>query len=215
MPFFNITNCVYQTCTASASTTSITNCVLVSSVYTAASIYQTPICTASAAAATWLVQNTEVVIDEEDLVNHAEYFELARQRGITFRIRTAEERRLAAEAAEQARVEQERRAQARREAEGRARDLLISHLTADQRETFERNNLFVVEGGRSGRRYRIRAGASLVTANVDVMRGEAVEGRLCCHCRADIPAYDHYLAQKIALMWDEDNFLRTANRHAA
>ena len=44
----------------------------------------------------------EIVIDEEDLVTHAEYFALARARGVAFRIRTAEERRLAEEAQKRA-----------------------------------------------------------------------------------------------------------------
>lgn len=158
---------------------------------------------------------TEIIVDEEDVVNHAEYFELARQRGISFRIRTAEERRLAAEAAERVRVEQERRAWLRNEAEARSRELLLSHLTADQRDTFDKNRWFVVIGGRSGQRYRIRTGTGF-NGNIDVMQKGSVQSRLCCHCcSGDVPDHDQYLAQKIALMWDEDNFLRMANRHAA
>jgi hypothetical protein len=47
------------------------------------------------------------------------------------------------------------------------------------------------------------------------MRGERAEARLCCHCDAAIPACDQFLAQKLALQWDEDEFLRKANRRAA
>jgi hypothetical protein len=34
---------------------------------------------------------------------------------------------------------------------------------------------------------------------------------LCCHCD-DVPLHDHHLAQMIAIRWDEERFLRVANR---
>jgi hypothetical protein len=152
-------------------------------------------------------------VDEEDYVNHAEYYALACQRGVTFRIRTAEEKRLAAEAAERARVETERRDRERQQALARSREFLLCHLSAEQRATFERNRWFIVRGDKSGMAYRIKDAG--LNGNIDVMRGEAVAARLCCHCVGELPVYDHYLAQKIALQWDEERFLKTANLRAA
>jgi len=153
-------------------------------------------------------------IDEEDYVNHAEYYELARQRGVQFRIRTAEETRLRAEATERLRVEQERLGRERQVIRERARELLVSHLTTEQRATFEKNKWFVVVGGKSKTEYRIRTDYG-IAGNIDVMAKGRRVATLCCHCRSDIPSEDQFLAQKIALQWDEDNFLKTANRRAA
>jgi hypothetical protein len=100
-------------------------------------------------------------------------------------------------------------------AQTRARDLLLSHLTSKQRTTFKKNRWFVVEGGRTRRRYRVRADLDLI-ANIEVLEGNRVSHRLCAH--ADIARYphsDHLLAQKLMLEHDEDEFLKVANRHAA
>ena len=156
----------------------------------------------------------ELVVDEEDYLNHAEYYELARQRGVAFRIRTAEERRRADEELARARAAAEAARREREAADLRSRELLYKHLTAEQRRTVDNNKWFVVVGGKSGTKYRIRTDYG-VAGNISVLRGERVEATLCCHCSSDIPAPDQWLAQKIALMWDEDNFVRTANRRAA
>jgi hypothetical protein len=103
-------------------------------------------------------------------------------------------------------------------AQDRARELLLSHLTLEQRETFEHNKWFVVKGGKSGKLYRIRDGGHVV-ANIEVMRAVGyndVDHRLCAHCDASkYPLGDHFLAQKLMLEFDEEAFLRIANRHAA
>ena len=126
----------------------------------------------------------------------------------------------------------ERRRQARtvaatpKPAIDRARELLVSHLTAEQRETFERNRWFVVKGGKSGKLYRIRVG-EFVAANIEVLddrqgylfeveRSVKITHRLCGHLHFhECPLPDHFLAQKLMLEHDEDEFLRIANRHAA
>jgi hypothetical protein len=95
----------------------------------------------------------------------------------------------------------------------RARRLLLSHLTQDQRRTFVENGWFIVEGGKSKQRYRIRD--KNYAGNIDVLDGDRVAHRLCCHASADLPVADHLLAQKIMLEIAEDDFLRMANRHAA
>jgi hypothetical protein len=67
------------------------------------------------------------------------------------------------------------------EAKKRALDLLIEHLTPEQKKTFEEKKWFVVEGGKSKTQYRIRAKDDLI-ANIDVVDGEKTKHRLCGHC---------------------------------
>jgi hypothetical protein len=104
---------------------------------------------------------------------------------------------------------------ARASALDRARSLLLSHLNEEQRRTFEQNKWFVVEGGRTKQRYRIRDKGDLV-ANVEVidMAGNVMQ-RLCAHGLRELqlPLPDHFLTQKLMLENDEDAFLRVANRH--
>lgn len=101
-------------------------------------------------------------------------------------------------------------------AKRRAARLLLENLDAEQRECLRRHGFFVVIGGTTGKRYRIRKGAALV-ANIDVLAAnDNVEHRLCGHCDPKVvPLGDHLLAQKIMLECAEDEFLRIANRHAA
>lgn len=96
----------------------------------------------------------------------------------------------------------------------RAHELLLSHLTPKQRETFERNRWFIVEGGKSKKKYRIRDAGHLV-ANIDVLDNDGMRVRgLCGHCAGhDIPLYDSLLAQKLMLESSEDEFLKIANQH--
>jgi hypothetical protein len=99
-------------------------------------------------------------------------------------------------------------------AKARALALLLSHLTPAQRQTFEANKWFIVEGGRSKTRYRIRG--QTCAGNVELLDGEErATHRLCCHCDHTIPLGDQLLAQKLMLELDEDEFLKLANRHAA
>lgn len=122
---------------------------------------------------------------------------------------TQRRREMAAQAAEQV---AQRQAEAKRRAEAmtRARELLLEHLTPEQRRMFEKENWFIVEGGKSKTKYRIRGGA--VAGNIDVIRNDAVSHRLCCHCDSSIPSHDQHLAQKLMLEHAEDDFLRIANR---
>jgi hypothetical protein len=101
------------------------------------------------------------------------------------------------------------------EVTNRARELLLSKLTQEQRETFERNNWFVVAGGKSNTRYRLE-GHTLV-ANIVVLAfgSEQALHRLCAHLNRSLPMEDHLLAQKLMLEYDEEEFLKIANRHAA
>ena len=124
------------------------------------------------------------------------------------------QRRAMEEQNQRAAEEKERRTAARQ----RARELLFEHLTPAQRETFDANGWFIVEGGRSKTRYRIRAQENMV-ANVDVLSPvdqRHTTHRLCAHVQlGTVPLGDQLLAQKIMIELAEDDFLRTANRHAA
>lgn len=110
-------------------------------------------------------------------------------------------------------LEQERR----KAADKRAMDLLIEHLTPEQRKSYNERKWFVVEGGKSKTKYRINANGSLM-ANIDVLAEKSDQRlhRLCAHLQhGSVPLGDQLLAQKIVLETDEDAFLRIANRHAA
>lgn len=101
------------------------------------------------------------------------------------------------------------------EAEARAKELLLQHLSPEQRATFERHKWFIVEGGRTRTKYRVRDLGHL-RANIDVLDGERVDYRLCGHADQNlVPLADNLLAQKVMLDVAEDEFLALANRHAA
>lgn len=133
---------------------------------------------------------------------------------------------------EQTRQQRDLRRQHDDAARTRSLELLLAHLSPEQRETFERNKWFIVEGGKSGQKYRIR-NAGHVVANIDVLGakqkmvkernedGERAYGefdtvthRLCGHCDLSaVPLFDQLLAQKMMLEFDEERFLKLANKH--
>lgn len=154
-----------------------------------------------------------LAIDEEEYVRHAEYYELARQRGLMFRIRTEAEKRLAEERKREAAAHAAAEFERRKAADQRARDLLLANLSADQRASFERNRWFVVRGGNTGTHYRIHT--RNVAGNIEVLKDDRAVARLCCHLAGGFPDHDHHLAQKLALQFDETFFLSQANRTAA
>ncbi len=98
--------------------------------------------------------------------------------------------------------------------QARAREIMLQHLTPQQREMVERNNWFIVAGGKSGKRYRIHANLHKVAGNVELLdaKEEKALARFCCHLQHQYPSHDHHLAQKLMLEWDEDTFLHLANR---
>lgn len=118
------------------------------------------------------------------------------------RLEAEERRRLAAEEQRQREVARER-----------AKALLLEHLTHDQRQTFEQNGWFVVEGGKSKKQYRISPANH--AGNVVEFDGEKPLHRYCAHIPQQFPSFDNALAQKLALEVDEDAFLKVANRRAA
>ncbi len=120
--------------------------------------------------------------------------------------RREEEARRQAAQAERVRKNEEVRA--------KARGLLLKHLTPEQQETYEKNKWFVVEGGRSKKKYQLHPA---VAGNVLEMSEDNKRSiyRYCCHCDHSIPLEDNLLAQKLMLEAHEDEFLRLANRTAA
>lgn len=142
-----------------------------------------------------------------------QYFQLAQQRVSIYQARTAEEELAHQRAQAEAIRAQAKAAEERKKAAIRSRELLLSHLTASQRKTFIDKKWFVIEGGQTKTIYRIRDAGH--AGNVDIMIGERVTHRLCCHCDYSIPVHDNMLAQKLTLEYDEPAFLRLANRTAA
>lgn len=133
------------------------------------------------------------------------------QEATRIRLRIVERAARALEIEERNRKDREDRDAAKE----RAKELLLSTLTPIQQETYRRNDWFIVEGGKSGTKYKIH-GAHL-TANIDVLdRHGGKTHRLCGHAPAmhQIPIADNLLAQKLMLECDEDAFLRIANRHS-
>jgi hypothetical protein len=113
----------------------------------------------------------------------------------------------------QARYQREASEQAERtkKATARAEALLLECLSPDQAAEYRRSKFFIVQGGKSGKKYRIREGRS---GNIDVFDGERITHRLCCHPNEWLPNADTMLAQKFGLELQEEEFVRTARRHA-
>ena len=101
----------------------------------------------------------------------------------------------------------------REAARNRARDLLLDHLTPEQRETMKRHGWFVVLGGKSKQPYRIHTDRGPAGNVIECDYAGAPVARLCGHIRtAFLPDYDEYLAQMIMLQADEDAYRALANR---
>lgn len=111
------------------------------------------------------------------------------------------------------RIERERAIAIRQEAHARAKTLLVSFLSAEQRQQFELGEGIIVVG-KSGTRYRIRQGH---VGNVDVLRkgDNYVVQSLCFHPSNDneLPVYDTMLAQMLHLQHDDAAARRIANVH--
>jgi hypothetical protein len=109
----------------------------------------------------------------------------------------------------QAGEEQEKRARANE----CAKQILLDHLTPQQRETVEKNGWFTIQGGETGKLYRV--GTRGFAGNVEELDADGKPvARLCCHLSDALPHHDHHLAQKLMLEWEEQTFLELANRTA-
>lgn len=99
----------------------------------------------------------------------------------------------------------------REEPSQRAWELLLEHLTPEQRAMLDARGYFEVIGGRTRTTYRINRGTQI---NIDVMdRGNRRLHRLCFQPRGAPATGDVMLAQKVMLELDEDAALAAAIRH--
>ena len=95
----------------------------------------------------------------------------------------------------------------------RAIQLLKQHLSAAQREQFEKLSYFYVTGGYSRNTYRIRHGVQMNVEQLD-QSGIPIR-RLCFKPEGYLAVGDVMLAQKIALELFEKEALKIANKALA
>jgi hypothetical protein len=94
------------------------------------------------------------------------------------------------------------------DAERVALQLLHDVLSPEQRAQYDRNGIFDVIGGQSGKRYRIRAGSQM---NVEELNADGGSVRALCFVpKGGVPMGDILLAQKLALELMEEETLRVA-----
>lgn len=131
---------------------------------------------------------------------------------------TPEEVQRRAQAETHRRMEEIRRRQrekaaeeARQAANARAEVLLQSCLTPLQAETLKKRGFFYV-CGKDGNVYRIKRGYAGNVERVDPKNFDTALERFCAHPDSDVPAADAMLAQKLALEFNPDAFLKVANR---
>ena len=96
----------------------------------------------------------------------------------------------------------------------RAEELLLSLLTDEQAESYRSDGSFIVIGSHGGR-YRITRG---VSGNILwVPEGNDMAARLCAHptmAESWLPTPDVQVAQLLALITDERDFVNRANIHS-
>lgn len=93
----------------------------------------------------------------------------------------------------------------------RSLSLLLDWLSTSQIEELCRFKYFHVKGGRTGLVYRIRA--DMVNYNVELGKNALCarpESRPATHF-CSLPIYDMLLGQMLAIMHDEETFIRVAN----
>lgn len=93
----------------------------------------------------------------------------------------------------------------RRRPNDRARNLLLQHLNAAQREQYAHYGHFYVAGQRTKRRYIVFPPHTMVTCLDNHIR-------YCIYAR-DVPSEDYMLAVKLLLEADEAAFLQIAIPH--
>lgn len=100
------------------------------------------------------------------------------------------------------------------QAKARSLALLKSLLTAEQWQSYQEQGWFEVRGS-SGRRWRIRKRSQ--SGNVDLMpeTGEERDVTYCAHPPGGLPLADAHAAQMLALVTDDEAFMRVANVHYA
>lgn len=97
---------------------------------------------------------------------------------------------------------------ARKAADDKATALLLENLDGQQRKDYNEKNYFIVKTARG--MYRIERGNVYNVAILD-NGGNAVE-HICAVPSERVPLGDSLLAQLLSLKYDEEAFLRVANR---
>jgi len=92
-----------------------------------------------------------------------------------------------------------------------AEKLLLSYLTDEQKQLYEKERFFIVHA----RQYRYRIWRSKLINIEQIGRDGYVMHRLCAGPEGDLPVGDVMLAQKLMLESDETAFLQTARRHGS
>jgi hypothetical protein len=102
-------------------------------------------------------------------------------------------------------------AKRRAEAGKKAGELLRENLTPKQRRALTRHGWFLVEGGKSGKLYRVEAGS--YAGNIyELDEKKKPVARYCVHASPDIPLGDHLLTQALSLRFDEEHIIAKANK---
>jgi hypothetical protein len=126
--------------------------------------------------------------------------------------REAEDRRLAEERRAERDAQYAEESRLREEAKARSLELLRSLLSDEQWSDYTERGWFEVRGSRGGR-WRIRNNGQY--GNVDLMPeiGQERDVTYCAHPAGSLPSADAHAAQMLALVTDEEMFVRTANVH--
>ncbi len=105
-----------------------------------------------------------------------------------------------------------RQVKARRKvAPQRAEQLLLEHLTIEQRHTYWRYGWFIVRG-QSGTRYSIWTKDPLYSNVCELDESGQIVSQLCAHAAVNLPRCDQLLTQKLMLEHHEAEFRRIANQ---
>jgi len=99
----------------------------------------------------------------------------------------------------------------RRAAPQRAEQLLLDHLTFEQRQTYWRYGWFIVRG-QSGTRYSIWTKDPLYSNVCELDESGQIVSQLCAHAAVNLPRCDQLLTQKLMLEHHEAEFRRIANQ---
>lgn len=92
----------------------------------------------------------------------------------------------------------------KKEADERARQLLLDHLSEEQKKTFEKDGWFECVGNKTGKTYRIHN-----YRNINTVQGKT---KYCLVQKDTVPLPDQLLTEKMLIENDEDKFLKVANR---
>lgn len=114
--------------------------------------------------------------------------------------------------AEEARYREDQ--EARTKAINTAQELFMMHLTEEQRRQVRDKGWFIVEGGKSKKKFAIETRSCRVHGNIYELNEEKkIVANYCFQLKDyNIPVGDVFLAQKLFLEHDEEETMKIANR---